>query len=115
MKNVFRLSSYPISLAATKDTFGGSEYSGWSFPVSFMLILITLSLHRNLSFFVEFFQHIFYGWIVMLFMLSDTFYIIHLAVYIVHKSRSYRGKGSNRTYLHLYFYAFLATKNALRS
>ena len=28
-------------------------------------------------------------------MLSDTFYITHIVVYIVHKSRSYRGKGSN--------------------
>ena len=61
--------------------------------MSFMLILVTLSLHRNLSFIIELFQHVVYGWVVMLYMLSDTFYIIHNVVYIVHKSLSQLGEG----------------------
>ena len=66
MKNVFRLFSYPVSLAPTQGLCSGLEYSDWSIPVSFMLVLFTLSLHRNLSFLIELFQHIVYGWIVML-------------------------------------------------
>ena len=58
----------PISYRSfpTEGICSGSEFSGWSTPVSFMLVLVILSLHRNLSFFIELFQHIVYGWIVML-------------------------------------------------
>ena len=51
IKNVFRLFSYPFSLAATEETCSGLKFSGWSIPVSFMLVVVTLSLHRKLSFF----------------------------------------------------------------
>ena len=57
---------YPVSLAATKGTCGGLEFSGWVIPVSSMLVLVTLILHPNLSFFIELFQRIVYGWVVML-------------------------------------------------
>ena len=54
-----------LVLPLQKSTCSGLEYSGWSIPVSFMLFLVTLSLHWNFSFFIELFQHIVYGWIVM--------------------------------------------------
>ena len=57
---------YSNSLAATIGGCSGLDYSGWSIQVSFILVLPILSLHRNLSFFIELFQHIVYGWIVML-------------------------------------------------
>ena len=41
MKNVFRLFSYPFSLTAIEGTFNDLEYSSWSIPVSFMLVLVT--------------------------------------------------------------------------
>ena len=41
--------SNPISLAATEGTSSGLDFSSWSIPVSFMLVLVALSLHRNLS------------------------------------------------------------------
>ena len=73
---------YPISLDATEGTCSCLEYSGWSIPVSFLLVLVFLSLHRNLSFFIELFQHIVYGWIVMLlyakrYFLHNTFCCLH--------------------------------------
>ena len=89
-ENWFDVTKYA---SVTQGTCSGLEYSGWSIPVSFMLILVTLSLHRKLSFFIEFFKHIVYRWMVMIYTLSDTFYIIHIVVYIVHKSCSYRGEG----------------------
>ena len=55
---VFRLFSYPISLAAAEGTCSGLEYC-------FTLVLVILSLPWNLTFFIELFQHIVYGWIVM--------------------------------------------------
>ena len=56
----------PLSLTATEGTCSGLEFSGLSIPVSFMLVLVTLSLYRTLSFFIEWLQHVVYGWIVML-------------------------------------------------
>ena len=49
-ENVFRLSIYPISPAATEGTCTGLCCSGWSIPGSFTSVPVTLSLHRNLSF-----------------------------------------------------------------
>ena len=74
--------AYPISLAATEGTCSGLERSCWSIPVSFMLVLVNLSLHRNLSFSIELFQHIVYGWVVMLlyaqrYCLNNTYYCLH--------------------------------------
>ena len=70
--------------------------------MSFMLALVTLSLHRKLSFFVELFQHIVYGWIVMLLYAQRYFLynnIMHIVVYI---NRVYTGgMASNTTQLHL--------------
>ena len=82
MKNVFRLFCYPISLAATEDTCSGLGYSGWRIPASFMLVIVILRLHRDLSFFFEFFQHIVFGWIVMLlyaqqYFLHNTYCCLH--------------------------------------
>ena len=54
-EKIFRLFSHPISLTATEGIFSGLEYCGWSIPVSFMLVLDTLSLHRILSFFIKLF------------------------------------------------------------
>ena len=93
MKNVYRLFSYPLSLAATGGTCSVLEYSRWSIPVSFMLVLVTLRLHRNISFFIDLFQHLVYGWMLML--LYAQRYFLHntyIVAYIVHKSRSYRGE-----------------------
>ena len=84
MKNVFRLFSHPISLQWGHCS--GLEYSGWSIPVSFMLILVILSLHRNLSFFIKLFQHIVYGWIVMLLYAQRYFLHITFASLQSHKT-----------------------------
>ena len=66
----------------TEGICSGLEFSGWSLPVSFTLVLVTLSLHRNLSFFIELVQHIVYGWIVMLlyaqrYFLHNTYCCLH--------------------------------------
>ena len=82
MKNAFRLFSYPISLASTEGTCSGSWYSGWSIPVSSILVLVTLSLHRILSFFTEMFKHFVFGWVVML--LCAQRYFLHNIQYWSH-------------------------------
>ena len=104
--------SYPISLAATEGTCSDLEYSDWSIPVSFILALFTLSLHGILAFFIELFQYIVYGRIVMLLYARDFFMVIHNVVYILHKSLSQRGEGKQYDVL-----AFipLGFRNALRS
>ena len=81
MKSAFRLFSYPISFAAVEGTCSGLEFSGWSITVSFMLVLVILSLHLNLSFFIELFQHIVYGWIVML-LYAQRFFLHNTNCYL---------------------------------
>ena len=73
--------SCPISLAPTEGTCTGLVCSDWSIRVSFMLVLVSLSLHRNWSFFIELFQHI-YGWVVIIlyaqrYFLHDTYCCLH--------------------------------------
>ena len=99
-----------FSLAATEDTCSGLWYSGWNIPGSSMLVLVTLSLHRNLSF-----SSICSSTLAMdgngsFYIVSDTFYIKQIDVYKTHKSCSYRGKGNNKIKAHIYLFAFLATE-----
>ena len=73
---------YSISLAATEGTCSGLEFSGRSISVFFMVVVVFLSHHRNLSFFIELFQHIVYGWVVMLlyaerYFLRNTYCCLH--------------------------------------
>ena len=82
--------SYPFSLTATEGTCSGLEFSGWSIPVSFMLVLVTLSFHRNFSYLIELFQHNVYGRVVIfLFAQRNFLHTFSLTVvYIEHKSLS---------------------------
>ena len=91
-ENVFRLFYYPISLAATEGTCSRLSCSSWNISESFMSGLVTLSIHWNLLISSFCSSTLGLDGYRCFYMLSHTFYIIHIVVYIIHESRSYQGK-----------------------
>ena len=84
MKNVFRLFSSPNSLAATEGTCSGLEYSGWSIPLFFYANSTYFEHSSEFVIFIELFQHIVYGWVVML--LYAQRYLLHTKYRCLHKT-----------------------------
>ena len=93
---------YLFSLTATEGTCSGLEYSGWSIPVSLMLVLVTLSFQRNLSFFFGLFQHVESCtlnracWIVML--LYAQRYFLHITYCCLHSTKISSRAGEGNLY-----------------
>ena len=56
-ENGFRLFFYLIGLAATEGTCSGLCYSGWSIPVSSMLVLVTFKPSPEFVMFIKLFRH----------------------------------------------------------
>ena len=72
-EDAFRFFYYPISLTATEGACSGLWYSGWSIPVSSMLILVTFEPSSESAIFIVLFQHIGFGWIAMLLYAQGNF------------------------------------------
>ena len=65
-ENAFRFFFYPISLNAAEGACSGLWRSCRSLAVSSMLVLVTFEPSSESAIFIELFQQIGYGWIVML-------------------------------------------------
>ena len=90
-KNVFRLCYLPISLAAAVAFLVAHGVPFGTFRG--LSVLVALSLHRSLSVSSKCSSTSVIDEIRCYYLLSDTFYIIHIVFYIKTQSRSNQGEG----------------------